>query len=152
MVAYASASKLPTQGDRSGELLELAVLAEVELHQVHLLGGELVDGGHQLQVVLEVIVIVVVFDPEVHHLLQDVPQALIVELLLVKGLFLLLDFLLQDRILLEVKSLSLFLQVLLVVYLNSPKDTVFSCSVFSFMREVIIHSFSYMMRFNWTNS
>lgn len=77
-------------------MLQLPVLLEVELQQFQLLGVELVDSGDEVEVVLEIVVVVLVFDPEVHHLLEDVPQALVVKQLLVHALLLLVDLALED--------------------------------------------------------
>ena len=77
-------------------MLQLPVLLEVQLQQFQLLGVELVDSGDKVEIILEIVVVVLVFDPEVHHLLEDVPQALVVKQLLVHALLLLVDLALED--------------------------------------------------------
>lgn len=133
-------------------LLEFPILAEVELEQLHLLSRKLVDSGDELEVVLEIFIVVLILNPKVHHFLEDVPEALVVELLLVEGLLLLMDLTLEEGVLLKVQALCLLLYVLLVVDLDKAGATVFSCSVFSFIREVIISYFSYIMRRSCTYS
>lgn len=60
-------------------MLELFVLLEVELEQLELLGIEFVDGGDKLKIILEIIIVILIFNPIIHHLLQNVLETLVIE-------------------------------------------------------------------------
>ena len=134
------------------DVLELAVLFQVKFEQPLLLLTKLVDAAEQHQVVTEVVVVVLVVDPEVDHLLEHVLETLVIERLLINILLLVNDLRLQHVVLLHVKALCFFLELLLLGDLTGGRVTVFSCSVFSVMREVIMLSFSSIMRFSFTAS
>lgn len=85
-----------SQSFKSRDLLELPIFFEVELQQLHLFGVEFVDGGDELEIVLEVIVVIIVLYPKIHHFFYDVLETFVVELLLVEGHFLFVDFALED--------------------------------------------------------